>query len=61
MNPERPSQKNSFVSCEGLLNYFLLTHFVNPGQDYYLCKPITGLSITSVNFFQDESLYVKSK
>ena len=55
MSPDRPSQKNSFISCEWLLNYFLPPHFVNPIQDYYLCKPITGLSITSVNFFQDGS------
>ena len=55
MNPKQPTHKNSFVSCKMLLNYFLPTHFVNPLQDYYICKPIAGLSITSVNFFQDES------
>ncbi len=48
--------KNSFFSCDGLRNYFLPTHFVNPVQDYYICKPIAGLLITSVNFFQDESV-----
>ena len=36
--------------------YFLPAHNVNPVQDYYICKPDTGLSITGVNFFQDESL-----
>lgn len=55
MNLKQPAHKNSFVSYEGLLNYFLPAHFVNPAQDYYICKPIAGLSITSVNFFQDES------
>ena len=52
MNPDQPSHKNSFFSCEGLRNYFLPAHFVNPAQDYYICKPIAGLLITSVNFFQ---------
>lgn len=56
MNPDQPSHKNSFVSCEGRQNYFLPTHFVNPAQDYYFCKPIAGLLTTSVNFFQDESI-----
>ena len=55
MNPDRPSHKNSFISCEELLNYFLPTHFVNPVQDYYICKPIAGLLTTSVNLFQDET------
>jgi hypothetical protein len=38
-----------------LRKYFLPTHFVNPARDYYICKPIAGLLITSVNFFQDGS------
>ncbi len=55
MNPKGHRTKNIFFSCEGYKNIFLPTHFVNPIQDYYICKPDTGLSITSVNFFQDES------
>ena len=55
MNPKRPTHKNIFFSYEGLRKYFLPTHFVNPVQDYYICKPIAGLLTTSVNFFQDES------
>ncbi len=56
MNPKGHRTKNIFFSCEGYKNIFLPTHFVNPIQDYYICKPDTGLSITSVNFFQDESV-----
>ena len=56
MNPKRPTHKNIFFSYEGLRKYFLPTHFVNPVQDYYICKPIAGLLTTSVNFFQDESV-----
>ncbi len=55
MNPKQPTHKNIFFSYEGLRKYFLPTHFVNPVQDYYICKPIAGLLTTSVNFFQDES------
>jgi hypothetical protein len=58
MNLKQPSHKNIFFSYEWLRKYFLPTHFVNPVQDYYICKPITGLSLTSVNFFQDESLQI---
>ena len=35
----------------------MLPHFVNPAPDYYICKPIAGLSVTSVNFFQDGSVF----
>ena len=56
MNPKRPTHKNIFFSYEGLRKYFLPTHFVNPVQDYYICKPIAGLLINGVNFFQDESM-----
>ena len=56
MNPDQPSHKNIFFSYEWLRKYFLPTHFVNPVQDYYICKPTAGLSLTSVNFFQDESV-----
>jgi hypothetical protein len=55
MNPEKPTHKNIFFSYKWLRKYFLPTHFVNPAQDYYICKPIAGLLITSVNFFQDGS------
>ena len=56
MNLKHPAHKNIFFSCEWLRKYFLHTHFVNPAQDYYICKPIPGLLITTVNFFQDESV-----
>jgi hypothetical protein len=36
---------------------FFAAHNVNPVQDYYICKPDSGLSITGVNFFQDESFH----
>ena len=58
MNPKRPTHKNIFFSYEGLRKYFLPAHFVNPVQDYYICKPIAGLLTTSVNFFQDESIFL---
>ena len=58
MNPDQPSHKNIFFSYEWLRKYFLPTHFVNPVQDYYICKPTAGLSLTSVNFFQDESVHI---
>ena len=56
MNPDQPSHKNIFFSYEGLRKYFFTAHFVNPVQDYYICKLIAGLLITSVNFFQDGSV-----
>jgi hypothetical protein len=56
MNLKQPPHKNIFLSFEWLRKYFLPTHFVNPVQDYYICKPIAGLTLTSVNFFQDETL-----
>jgi hypothetical protein len=54
MNPEGP-RKKIFSLAVRPQKYFLPTHFVNPIQDYYICKPDTGLSLTSVNFFQDGS------
>jgi hypothetical protein len=60
MNLKQPPHKNIFFSYGGLRKYFLPTHFVNPAQDYYICKPIAGLSLTSVNFFQDGSRHIQA-
>ena len=60
MNPKQPTHKNIFFSYEGLRKYFLPTHFVNPVQDYYICKPIAGLLTTSVNLFQDETVHIQA-
>lgn len=60
MSPDKPTHKNIFFSCEWLRKYFFPAHIVNPAQDYYICKPLAGLLITSVNFFQDESRHIQA-
>jgi hypothetical protein len=55
MNRKSLRTKNIFSVRRWHRKYFSPAHNVNPQQDYYICKPDAGLSITSVNFFQDES------